>query len=82
ALGAANITVNKNTVPSDPQSPFVTSGLRIGTPAMTTRGLGVTEVRQVAHWICDIIDNIENIDVQTSIKAEVLAMCSRFPVYR
>jgi len=81
ALEAANITVNKNTVPSDPKSPFVTSGLRIGTPAVTTRGLDVIEVRQVAHWICDIIDDIENIDVQTSVKAEVLAMCSRFPVY-
>ncbi|HDN26990.1 MAG TPA: serine hydroxymethyltransferase [Thioploca sp.] len=81
ALGQANITVNKNTVPNDPQTPFVTSGLRIGTPAVTTRGLGTAEVRQVANWICDIIDDIENLDMQAKIKAEVLAMCARFPVY-
>jgi glycine hydroxymethyltransferase len=81
ALGQANITVNKNAVPNDPKSPFVTSGLRIGTPAVTTRGLGTAEVRQVSHWICDIVDDVEKIDVQTSIKAEVLKMCARFPVY-
>ncbi len=81
ALGLANITVNKNAVPNDPQKPFVTSGLRIGTPAVTTRGLGISEVSQVANWICDIIDNIENLDLQTQIKKEVLAMCANFPVY-
>jgi glycine hydroxymethyltransferase len=81
ALGQANITVNKNTVPNDPQTPFVTSGLRIGTPAVTTRGLGTAEVRQVANWICDIIDDLENLDLHAKIKAEVLAMCARFPVY-
>jgi glycine hydroxymethyltransferase len=81
ALGLANITVNKNAVPNDPQKPFVTSGLRIGTPAVTTRGLGISEVSQVANWICDIIDNIENLDLQTQIKKEVLAMCAHFPVY-
>lgn len=81
ALGEANITVNKNTVPNDPRSPFVTSGLRIGTPAVTTRGLTIPEVSQVANWICDILDDINNLDVQAQIKQEVLAMCSRFPVY-
>jgi glycine hydroxymethyltransferase len=81
ALGLANITVNKNAVPNDPQKPFVTSGLRIGTPAVTTRGLGISEVSQVANWICDIIDQIENLDLQTQIKKEVLAMCANFPVY-
>ena len=82
ALGQANITVNKNTVPNDPRSPFVTSGLRIGTPAITTRGLGATEARQVANWICDILNDVENLDLQASIKAEVIALCTRFPVYR
>lgn len=81
ALGQANITVNKNAVPNDPQNPFVTSGLRIGTPAVTTRGLATTESRQVANWICDIIDNLENLEMQAKVKAEVLAMCARFPVY-
>ncbi|HDN27668.1 MAG TPA: serine hydroxymethyltransferase, partial [Thioploca sp.] len=81
ALGQANITVNKNAVPNDPQKPFVTSGLRIGTPAVTTRGLGTVEVRQVANWICDIVDDVKNLDVQAKVKAEVLAMCARFPVY-
>jgi len=81
ALGQANITANKNAVPNDPQSPFVTSGLRIGTPAITTRGLGTIESRQVAHWICDIVDDVENLELQASVKAEVLALCGRFPVY-
>jgi len=81
ALGQANITVNKNTVPNEPRSPFVTSGLRIGTPALTTRGLGTNEASQVAGWICDILDDIENLDTQTKIKAEVIALCGRFPVY-
>jgi glycine hydroxymethyltransferase len=81
ALGQANITVNKNAVPNDPQSPFDTSGLRIGTPAITTRGLGTAESRQVAHWICDIVDDVENLELQASVKAEVLALCARFPVY-
>jgi glycine hydroxymethyltransferase len=81
ALEQANITVNKNTVPNEPRSPFVTSGLRIGTPAITTRGFKTTEVRQVAHWICDILDDIENLELQAKIKQEVLTMCARFPVY-
>ncbi|MFK5969569.1 MAG: serine hydroxymethyltransferase [Candidatus Marithrix sp.] len=81
ALGLANITVNKNTVPNDPRSPFVTSGLRIGTPAITTRGLGIEESSQVAGWICDIIDDVENIELQTEVKIKALELCSRFPVY-
>lgn len=81
ALGQANITVNKNAVPNDPRSPFVTSGLRIGTPAMTTRGLKMPEARQVATWICDILDDVENLQLQMRIKEQVLALCQRFPVY-
>jgi len=81
ALGNANITVNKNAVPNDPQSPFVTSGIRIGTPAMTTRGLGVAEVQQVANWICDILDDVNNEAIQTTVKAQVLTLCAKFPVY-
>lgn len=81
ALGLANITVNKNTVPNEPRSPFVTSGLRIGTPALTTRGLGTNEARQVAGWICDILDDIDNFEIQAKIKTEVIALCARFPVY-
>jgi glycine hydroxymethyltransferase len=81
ALGHANITVNKNAVPNDPQSPFVTSGIRIGTPAMTTRGLGVKEVQQVAHWICDILDDVNNEAIQATVKTQVQALCANFPVY-
>lgn len=81
ALGQANITVNKNAVPNDPRSPFVTSGLRIGTPAITTRGLGTAEARQVAHWICDVLDDISNVDRQAQVRNQVLDLCARFPVY-
>jgi glycine hydroxymethyltransferase len=81
ALGQANITVNKNAVPNDPRSPFVTSGLRIGTPAITTRGLKAPEARQVATWICDILDDIEDLPLQAHIKEQVLTLCRRFPVY-
>ncbi len=81
ALGNANITVNKNTVPNDPQSPFVTSGIRIGTPAMTTRGFGTEEAKQVANWICDILDDVDNAELQTKVKQAVLDLCKRFPVY-
>jgi len=81
ALGQANITVNKNTVPNDPRSPFVTSGLRIGTPAITTRGLGKEEARQVANWICDVVDDVKNLEKQAKVKEQVLALCARFPVY-
>jgi len=82
ALGRANITVNKNSVPNDPQSPFVTSGLRIGSPAGTTRGFGEAEMGQIAHWICDILDNMGDESVVESVKGKVLEVCSRFPVYR
>lgn len=82
ALGQANITVNKNTVPNDPRSPFVTSGLRIGTPAITTRGFGEEETRQLGHWFCDILDDISNLATIEKVKQEVLALCERFPVYR
>jgi glycine hydroxymethyltransferase len=81
ALGAAHITVNKNTVPGDPQSPFVTSGIRIGTPAATTRGFGKDEVTALAGWICDILDDIENPAVIDTVREKVHALCSRFPVY-
>ena len=81
ALGAANITVNKNSVPNDPQSPFVTSGIRIGTPAMTTRGFGEAEARQLASWICDVMDDVEDTATIERVKGEVLALCKRFPVY-
>jgi glycine hydroxymethyltransferase len=81
ALGAAHITVNKNAVPNDPQSPFVTSGIRIGTPAATTRGFKETEVSELAGWICDILDNIENPDVISGVRAKVSQLCGRFPVY-
>lgn len=81
ALHAANITVNMNTVPGDPRSPFVTSGLRIGTPAITTRGFGLEESAQLAGWIADILDDITDEVRQSRIRSEVLALCARFPVY-
>ncbi|MDH3399350.1 MAG: serine hydroxymethyltransferase [Chromatiales bacterium] len=81
ALGRAYITVNKNTVPNDPRSPFVTSGLRLGTPAITTRGFGEAEVVQLAGWICDILDDIENDELNDRVRSQVLELCSRFPVY-
>ncbi|HKK05706.1 MAG TPA: serine hydroxymethyltransferase [Gammaproteobacteria bacterium] len=80
-LGSANITVNKNAVPNDPQSPFVTSGIRIGTPAMTTRGFGEAEARELAGWICDVIDARGAQDVIDRVKAQVLDVCKRLPVY-
>ncbi|MGM0632123.1 MAG: serine hydroxymethyltransferase [Pseudomonadota bacterium] len=82
ALGRANITVNKNAVPNDPRSPFVTSGLRIGSPAMTRRGFGEQEAAQLTEWMCDILDDIENEDTISRVKEQVLALCARFPVYR
>lgn len=80
-LGNANITVNKNSVPNDPRSPFVTSGLRIGSPAITRRGFKEEQARQVANWMCDVLDNIEDLATIEKVKGEVLALCGRFPVY-
>ncbi|MDQ0122140.1 glycine hydroxymethyltransferase [Pseudomonas lini] len=81
ALGRARITVNKNAVPNDPQSPFVTSGLRIGTPAVTTRGLKVPECRALSSWICDILDHLGDADVEAHVAKQVATLCERFPVY-
>ena len=81
ALGRAYITVNKNSVPNDPQSPFVTSGLRLGTPAITTRGFGVDETRQLTGWIADILDDLENEETIERVRNQVLELCARFPVY-
>lgn len=81
ALGKANITVNKNAVPNDPRSPFVTSGLRIGTPAITRRGFKIPETEKLGNWICDILDDIENEDTIARVKGEALALCKLFPVY-
>ena len=81
ALGAANITTNKNSVPNDPQSPFVTSGIRVGTPAITTRGFTEGDVSQLAGWMCDILENLEDTDVIERVKAQVLDICQRLPVY-
>jgi glycine hydroxymethyltransferase len=81
ALGRAYITVNKNSVPNDPQSPFVTSGLRLGTPAITTRGFGVDETRQLTGWIADILDDLENEETIERVRTQVLELCGRFPVY-
>ena len=80
-LDRANITVNKNAVPNDPQSPFVTSGIRIGTPSITTRGFKEVESSRVASWICDIIDNMGNEALVERIKGEAKALCNRFPMY-
>jgi glycine hydroxymethyltransferase len=81
ALGRAHITVNKNAVPNDPRPPFVTSGLRIGTPAVTTRGFGLDESRQVGTWIADVLDAMGDESVVERVRAQVLAICGRFPVY-
>jgi len=80
-LEAANITVNKNAVPNDPQSPFITSGIRVGTPAVTTRGFGTGEMRELTGWMCDIIDSRGEPAVIDAVKARALALCARFPVY-
>jgi glycine hydroxymethyltransferase len=82
ALGQANITTNKNAVPNDPQSPFVTSGIRLGTAAVTTRGFGKTEIEILSNWICDIALDLENTQQINAIKEQVVTMCKRFPVYK
>ena len=82
ALGRANITVNKNAVPNDPRSPFVTSGLRIGSPAITRRGFNEQDAADLSGWICDLLDNIGDEKVEAEVKAKVLDICGRLPVYR
>lgn len=82
ALGKAHITVNKNSVPNDPQSPFVTSGLRIGSPAITTRGFKEQEASDLTNWICDVLDDIENEETNTAVREKISALCARFPVYK
>ncbi|GAA69818.1 serine hydroxymethyltransferase [Pseudoalteromonas sp. BSi20429] len=81
ALGNANITVNKNSVPNDPRSPFVTSGLRIGSPAITRRGFKEEESKELAGWICNVLDNITDESVQAQVKEKVKAICAKLPVY-
>ena len=81
ALEKANITTNKNSVPNDPQSPFVTSGIRLGAPAITTRGFNEQDSKDLAGWMCDILDDVENEAVQQAVKKNVLAICTRLPVY-
>ena len=81
ALGSANITVNKNAVPNDPQSPFITSGIRIGTPSITTRGFDESDAKQVANWCCDIMDNMGDDSVIKRVKGEVLELCKSRPLY-
>lgn len=80
-LGAANVTVNMNAVPNDPQSPFVTSGIRVGTPAVTTRGFGEDDCRDLAGWMCDVIDSKGSEDVIQAVKTKALEICARHPVY-
>lgn len=85
ALGNANITVNKNAVPNDPRSPFITSGLRVGTPAITTRGFGEAETIELTGWMCDVLEALENGNADAvieEVKGKVLDICGRFPVYR
>ena len=81
ALGDVNITVNKNAVPDDPRSPFVTSGIRLGTPAVTTRGFKEEEVEKISNWICDVIENHQDISKMDEIKNSVIELTSKYPVY-
>jgi glycine hydroxymethyltransferase len=82
ALGAAHITVNKNAIPNDPEKPFVTSGVRLGSPAMTTRGFGVKEAEQVGNLIADVLDNPEDTATIDRVRAQVAELTQRFPVYK
>jgi len=82
ALGSAHITVNMNAVPNDPQSPFITSGIRVGTPAVTTRGFGEQECRDLATWMCDICDDLDNQSIIDEVKDKVAALCAKHPVYK
>lgn len=82
ALGQANITLNKNSVPNDPRSPFVTSGLRIGTPAITTRGFTETDASNLSHWVCDVLDDMGNPAVLAAVKQKALDICAKYPMYR
>jgi len=81
ALGDINITVNKNAVPGDPRSPFVTSGVRLGTPAVTTRGFKTKEITLISNWICDVIENINDEDAKLEIKNKVINLTKQYPVY-
>ena len=81
ALSRAHITVNKNSVPNDPRSPFVTSGLRLGTPAVTTRGFKAPQIAQLTSWIADVLDNIADDEMIGRVRANVLTLCHEFPVY-
>ncbi|RKZ93942.1 MAG: serine hydroxymethyltransferase, partial [Gammaproteobacteria bacterium] len=80
-LGDSNITINKNSVPNDPQSPFVTSGIRVGTPAVTTRGFKEQDCKDLAGWMCDVIDSRGDAMVMAKVKTKVLAICEKLPVY-
>ena len=81
ALGDVNITVNKNAVPNDPRSPFVTSGVRLGTPAVTTRGFKTDEITKLSNWICDVIENIDDENAMLEIKDKVIKLTKDYPVY-
>ncbi len=81
ALERAGITVNKNTVPNEKRSPFITSGIRIGTPAVTTRGFKETEIRQVGRWIARVLNEVQNTRLHQEIKNEVHSLCEKFPLY-
>lgn len=81
ALDEAGITVNKNTVPNEKRSPFVTSGVRVGTPALTTRGMGPSEMKQIAKWISEVLKNADNVDLKNKIHQDVKSLCKNFPIY-